>query len=350
MKKGVIYRIIFGKGNDGDFTADSLPKTRVKQFGFVFRRRFGVIFRVNLLAALFALPLIVWDFLSSAYISEFTAGMDVQTEFSHLLRLSLIRFGTDVPLVMLAFVGLAGAFYVIRRLCWCAPVDLLKDFKNGIKNSYKQFTALGLLTGLFVFASNYLLRVCLLTISSDTEFVYIMGIVAIALADVICFTALVYAMGQASLYNMGFFTLIKSAFILTFKRLFRSAGTVLLSVLPIAVFMFMPWVFMQIIGNCLTIVFGIGFAVTMQTVLCLGTFDVFINKSSYPDFVGLGLSTGKSYLRATGLVDDAEDSEESEGSGGADGADSAEKNAASVAEGAPAEPTEPVTDAKEDER
>lgn len=306
MKKGVIYKLIFGKGKDEDFTAENLPKTRVKQFGFVFRRRFGVIFRVNLLAALFTLPLLAWDFIAGAYISEFTAGMDAQTEFSHLLRLSLIRYGTDIPLLMLAFVGLAGAFYVIRKLCWCAPVDILKDFRKGIKGSYKQFLGLGFLTGIVVLLSDYFLKVCLLTISSKTEFVYIMAITAILVADIVGFAALVYAMGQASLYNMNFFTIVKSSFIITFKRLFRSIGVALLSVLPILVFTCLPWAFMRIIGNCLIIVFSIGFAVTMQTVLCLGAFDLFINKGSYPEFVGMGLSSGKSYFDALDADDDGD--------------------------------------------
>lgn len=304
MKKGVIYRLIFGKGNNGDFTVADLPKNRVKQFFWVFKRRFGTIFRVNLLTALFALPLIVWDFISTAYVADFTKGMDVQTHFSHLLRLSILRYCTEIPMIMLAFVGLAGAFFVIRQLCWGAPVNLLKDYKKGIKGAYKQFLLLGLLTGAVNFAFCYLLDFCLLTVSAKTEFVYVLAIVGIIVAAIIGFTALVYAMAQSSLYNMTFFGLVKSSFILTFKRLFRSVGVVLLSVLPILLFRFFPWAFVQIIGDCLIIVFSIGFAVTMQTVLCHGVFDVFINEKSYPNFVNLGLNTGKSYYKAMGIEDD----------------------------------------------
>lgn len=309
MKKGVIYRLIFGKGNNGDFTVANLPKNRVKQFLYVFKRRFGTIFRVNLLTALFALPLIAWDFVSTAYVADFTKGMDAQTQFSHLLRLSLLRYGTQIPMIMLTCVGLAGAFYVIRQLCWGAPVSLLRDYKKGIKGAYKQFLLLGLLAGTVNFAFSYLLEFCLLTVSAKTEFAYVLAIVGIILAAIIGFTALVYAMAQSSLYGMTFFGLIKSSFILTFKRLFRSVGVVLLSLLPVLLFRFFPWAFMQIIGDCLIVVFSIGFAVTMQTVLCHGVFDAFINEKSYPNFVNLGLNTGMSYYKAMGIDDEDDDSD-----------------------------------------
>lgn len=319
MKKGAVYRFLYGKGKDDDFTVANLPKNRPQQFFRVFKTRFGTIFRTNLLAALFALPLIVWDLISTAYVTDFTKGMDAATQFSHLLRLSLLRYVTEIPLIMLAFVGLAGAFFVIRQLCWCAPVRLIKDFKKGIKGAYKQFLLLGLVTGIVNFAFNYLLEFCLLTVSSGTEFVYIVAIAALIIVAVICFTALVYAMAQSSLYNMSFGKLVKNSFIMTFKRLWRSVGVCLLSVLPIMLFRFMPWAFVQIVGDCLIIVFSIGFAVTLQTVLCHSVFDVFINKQSYPDFVGLGLNSGKSYYEALGIS--ADEAPEDDGSDDAESPD-----------------------------
>ena len=60
----------------------------------------------------------------------------------------------------------------------------------------------------------------------------------------------------------------------------------------------LPWVFLHIIGGCVTFVFSISFAVTMQTVYSHGVFDKHINQKQYPDFVGMGLSTGKSYFQA----------------------------------------------------
>lgn len=313
MKKGFVSKLLYGKGDQEEFTTDKLPKTRAQQFFYAYRTSIGKLTNINLLTALFALPLIIWDFLASAYVSDFMKGLDAQTQFSYLLKMSLLQYGTEIPLIMLLFVGLSGAYYVIRKICWKAPVRLIKDFNCGIKNGYKQFLPLGLIAGAVNFAVNYLLDFNLLTISDDTEFVYIMAIVGVAVFVLIFITAWVFAMEQSSLYDMTFGELIKNSFILTFKRLFGGIGVTLLSLLPILAFKFMPWVFVQIIGACITAVFSISFAITMQTVYCHGVFDVFINKQQYPDFVGLGLSKGKSYFQvicdSTELDDEENDVE-----------------------------------------
>ncbi len=100
---------------------------------------------------------------------------------------------------------------------------------------------------------------------------------------------MMYAFNASSLYNITFGRLIISSMKLTFKRLFRNLGVCLLSLLPMLIFMFMPWAFVQIIGYCVMIVFSLGFAGVMQTVYCHGVFDEFINKYSYPDFVRMGM-------------------------------------------------------------
>lgn len=307
MKKGFIYRLIYGKDKDKDFTVSDLPKNRVKQFFYVFRNRFGVIFRVNLLAGLFFVPLLVWDFLLNGYVSNFMKGLSVQEQFSYLLKISLLQQGTEVPMIMLAFVGLAGAYRVIRCLCWGAPVKLIKEFNRGIKEGYKQFLLLGLITGIYNFGLNYLINFNLLTVSQSVEFWHVLAIAGLAVLTLICFAALVLAVCQASLYSLSFFTLLKNSFILAFRRMFRAIGITLLSVLPVLIFRLLPWAFMQIIGGCVTLVIGIGFAVTMQTVFCLGVFDEYINKKSYPKFVNLGLNTGLSYYQA---VSDGEEQAE----------------------------------------
>ena len=298
MKKGFIYRLIYGKGKEKDFTLQNLPATRTKQFFFVFKNYFGKIFRVNLLAGLFVIPYLVWDFILTGYVARFMRGLPAEEQFSHLLRLSLLQYGTEIPMIMLAFLGLAGGFYIIRRLFWGAPVMILKDFGKGIRQSWKQYLALGFITGLFNFGASYFINFNLLTVSKEVEFIHVLAIFGIVLLTLICFVALVFALAQSSLYGMTFFGLVKNSFILTFKRLFRGLGIFLLSVLPVLAFRFMPWAFMQIIGGCLTLIIGIGFALCVQSAFCLKVFDEFINAKSYPKFVNLGLNSGVSFFEA----------------------------------------------------
>ncbi len=287
--RGIIKRLVFGKQREEDITEDDLPDTRVKLFKFVMRTRFGIIFRINLLAALFFIPFMVWDVLSGSYIANYVANMTAAESFSNLIYLTLLRYGTDIPLIMIGCVGLAGLLYVCRRICWGEPVKILSDFAKGIKQSWKQFIFLGLLTGVVLMLVNYIVPASLAVMTRDNAVGMSVAMALAVLFAVVWIIAMMYAFNASSLYNITFGRLIISSMKLTFKRLFRNLGVCLLSLLPILIFMFMPWAFVQIIGYCVMIVFSLGFAGVMQTVYCHGVFDEFINKYSYPDFVRMGM-------------------------------------------------------------
>ena len=297
MKKGFMYKMLYGNDKEQDYTLQQLPSTRTKQFFHIYKTAFGKLINVNMLTALFALPLIVWDLLASVYIGDFLKGMDLPTQFSYLLNMTLLQYGTEIPLIMLAAVGLAGAFYVIRKICWKAPVRLLKDFGKGIKDNYKHFLALGFIAGVVNMLANYFVDFSIYTLG-ESQFSSIFGLVSVVLLVILLLAVFMFAACQSTLYNLSFPNLITNSLSLTFRRLFTSCGVALLSWLPVILFQALPWVFLHIIGGCVTFVFSISFAVTMQTVYSHGVFDKHINQKQYPDFVGMGLSTGKSYFQA----------------------------------------------------
>ena len=297
MKKGFMHKLLYGKDKSRDYTHDQLPSTRAKQFFHIYKTAFGKLTNVNMLTALFALPLIVWDLLASAYVGDFLKGMDIPTQFSYLLNLTLLQYGTEIPLIMLASVGFAGAHYVIRKISWKAPVQLLKDFGKGIKTNYKQFLGLGFIVGIVNMLANYFIDFSIYTLGED-QFSAILGLVSVVLLVIAIGSIVMFATCQSTLYNLTFGNLLTNSIALTFKRLFASVGVCILSWLPIIIFQALPWVFVHVIGGCVTFVFSLSFAITMQTVYCHGVFDKFINQKQYPDFVGMGLSTGKSYFQA----------------------------------------------------
>ena len=297
MKKGLMHKLLYGNDKKQDYTIQQLPSTRAKQFFHIYKTAFGKLTSINMLTALFALPLIVWDLIASVYVGDFLKSMDIPTQFSYLLNMTLLQYGTEIPLIMLASVGFAGAFYVIRKISWKAPVRLLKDFGKGIKDNYKQFLGLGFLVGIFNMLANYFIDFSIYTFG-EQQFSAIFGLVSVLLLVVVLLAILMFSTCQGVLYNLTFTNLLSNSFTLTFKRLFASVGVALLSWLPIIIFQALPWVFVQIIGGCVTFVFSISFAITMQTVYTHGVFDKYINQSQYPDFVGMGLCTGKSYFQA----------------------------------------------------
>lgn len=206
--RGIIKRLVFGKEREDDFTEDDLPANRFKLFAFVMRTRFGIIFRVNLLAALFFLPFMAWDMLSGAYIGGYIETLTASEYFSNLIYLTLLHYGVNIPLIMLGCVGLAGLLYVIRRICWGQSVKILADFAKGIRQSWKQFLLLGLLTGLVLLLVNYVVPASLLTMTPENTFWPAFGMGLAILFAVIWFVAMMFAFNMSSLYTIDFIRLI----------------------------------------------------------------------------------------------------------------------------------------------
>lgn len=303
-KKGIIERLVMGKKRDKDLTENDLPSTRFKQFAFVFRTRLGVIFRLNLISALFFLPFMAWDILAGGYVADFVAGMTAEERFSHLIYLTLLQYGTEIPLLMLGFSGLAGIYYAVRRVCWGQSVKIFADFGKGLKQSFVQFMLLGLMTGVINLIVNYFVQFVLITSESADALLWALALTIVLLLAVIWAIVLMFALAQSSLYKLSFPKLLLNSFMFTFKRLFKSLAVCFIALLPLLVFAFMPWLIARIIGCCTAIVFSIGFAVTVQTVYCHGVFDKFINAKSYPDFVGMGLAGAKDITEAGGEAEE----------------------------------------------
>lgn len=288
-KSGIIKKLVIGTPREKDFTIDDLPETRIKLFKFVLRTRLGVIMRLSLLASLFVVPLAAWDVFCVGYISTMTFGMTAIEQLSRLLPLSLLRYGTEVPLIAIGCVGLAGLLYCVRRICWGQSIKIFADFGKGIKQSWTQFVALGVLTGVVNATINYIMRFCLIAMNNDNSLALSVALAFAAVFGIMWFIAMMFAFCQSSLYETTFFRLLLNSVVLTYKRLFSSFSFCVLSVLPIAVFAVMPLVYVRIIGFAIFALFFFGFATTVQTVYCHGVFDEYINKYSYPDFVRMGM-------------------------------------------------------------
>ena len=302
MKKGFVYNLVFGKESKKDFSLSDLPKNRAQQFVFVFKTRFGVLFRANLLCALFLLPLCLWNTICGWYVADIVKDMTAAEQMSRLINLTLLRYGTDAVLCALASAGLSGMYYLVRRICWGQSVKVVADFFAGVKNSGAQFATVGFVYGALTALFNYLFNFSLLTASANHAFVWVVAQVLTIVAQVLITLIALFCFALSSLYNVKTGKLMVSGAVLAFKRLFSGLGIAVVSLLPTAIWFVLPWGFLQIIGLCVVTIIGVCYSVTVQTVFCLGVFDVFINKMQYPDFVGKGLCPKLSCTAQEGLA------------------------------------------------
>ena len=154
QKKGLIYRLTMGKDNLPDFTPDKLPGTRFQLFKDVFFNRFGAIVKINLLVLLFCLPAIAWVVIMQMvkqmdgsllpYSGNVGIGYPIITDVIALGQRRAFQFDLQtylvlIPCIMVASVGLSGAFYVMRRLVWGEGASVAGHFFRGIKMNFLPF-------------------------------------------------------------------------------------------------------------------------------------------------------------------------------------------------------------------
>lgn len=137
-----------------DFLESSLPQTRRSQFFDVVKNNYGLLFKVGLFLSFFFLILIIknffFDYLNVLARNAIKDGNLNETDANFWMSmLFLISNGIDVILYPLLFIGLAGALRILRQLAFSEGMMFSYLFKKGIKDNYKQFIVMGIITALF---------------------------------------------------------------------------------------------------------------------------------------------------------------------------------------------------------
>ena len=159
-RQGFFNRLIMGSDNMPDFTPAQLPKTRWGLFADVFKNKLFEIFKLSLWGDLFLLPLVVFfifNFINTRayniYIPyDANIGIGFPLETDAIIRGKSFAFTSEfqsllimIPLIVVLFLGMAGALYVMRRLVWGEPVTVTRHFFKGIKDNWKCAVVTGLL-------------------------------------------------------------------------------------------------------------------------------------------------------------------------------------------------------------
>ncbi len=284
--KGFMRRLVIGKQATNDFSSEDLPKNRRQVLKFIYKHRFLTLFTANLLFILFAMPFFVWELLT--YLAKFTDTSLGDKEFLRvsgdlLYSSNMLR----IPFLMLASIGLAGMAYVVRKLCWNEPVSMWKDFRKGIKNSWKSFLGISLILGIFIFVTEWVIYT--FSAGGFSDFTGVLLLILAVIFMLIMTIVSIYAFGLASLYGMNFFDLYKASFMITLKTLFYNIWMVIVAFLPIAIFFIIPMPLFYYLGIFVIVFGGTGYSFACSMLFMLKNFDKFINGTSYPEFVDKGI-------------------------------------------------------------
>ena len=264
-----------------DFNINSLPLTRRELYKKIFFTRFGKLFQVNVLCFIFFLPLILWSLFTSIFKTSLTSVGDV-VNFIITIKSPLVILFT-----MLAFIGLAGGIYYIRKLSWGEPVSLFRTFFTGVKQSYKQFLFFGFIGSFFVVLFD--LAISMMIFSKLSYLDNLLFIALLNLAAILLFSIGSYAVTLSSLYMMKMTTIIKTSIAFTIKKLLNNVLLVLITYMFILFWFLIGIIYLYFLGIVLVGLLGLSYTILTWVLYTNSSYDVYINIKQYPAIYRKGL-------------------------------------------------------------
>ncbi|MCL2234249.1 MAG: hypothetical protein FWC11_00855 [Firmicutes bacterium] len=290
-RRSLVYRITMGKDNLPDFTPDKLPGTRFALFKDVFLRRLGVMFRLNMLVLLFALPLIgviLYYVLTGLFDNSMIPhagnvgigwpiipdiGLMVSTlEYSRQLMLYVLM----IPSIIILTIGLAGGFYVMRRIVWGEGQTVFVNFFRGIKKHFIPFLIAGVAASVIVFA--LMMNITAHVGGMIPPAVSIIGIIATVILATLFALMLLFYVTQAVTYKQKIVNLVKNSFFLALGLVPQTVIMLIFSAVPfvlLALLSNVGMIFMIIIMVVMMV--GFSYLICIWTVYAHWAFDRFIN-------------------------------------------------------------------------
>ena len=319
----------YGKSGKGDFRPEDLPKNRTQLFGAMLRVRFSGLCRLNLMSIIAFLPIII--VLGSAYMNWIT-GMNTFHEYAQALEKGDVSAFTQeqiaffakadinafvqaiitqtclwlIPAILITGPIQAGMAYVTRNWARDEHSFIWSDFKDAVKDNWKQALGVSAITSLLPLIANVCWNFYGQMAVENSLFV-IPQMLTLSLA-------LVWVLGMTFMYpvmvgyKMKFKDLIKNSILISIARLPQTIGIRLLLVLLTGIVVGL--VFYTSIGIYAMLVLVtyyllIGFAMSRFIIASYANamFDKYINPYIQGAQVNRGLSKEEDY------EDDDEESE-----------------------------------------
>jgi len=289
---GFFNRMIVGSEKSEDYARKSLPSNRWELFWDILKGSFWKLVGVNLITAIFALPLIMLLLFRNMslisfgatcpYSQSFGAGYMAATSLVGYAETASMQFNFTVMLLLPAAcaifsIGISGCAYVIRNMVWTEGVFVSNDFWRGIKQNIGQILSLTLIYSVICY-------LCLI-VTSYNERLLAMGEGVswlLVVSNVFTFVVLAFvtvmflhSVTMSVTYKLKFTQLIKNSFIFTVALLPSNILFILLASIPL-VLIFIGSIF-TLIGYALILLFDISYFLLVWTDYSQWAYDKFIN-------------------------------------------------------------------------
>lgn len=287
--KDKIKNYIVGNEQKEPFQENKLPSTRKKQFFDIMKNRFGVMVGISLLVFLFSLLAIVWFLVWTAFIKS--PPEDVANDPTLLANrafyLNMILYLVFLPLLMLSYVGLGGAFRVLKKLCWNEGIFFFHDFFEGIKENWKVSLLAGFLVGfvlLGTMGNYYFYQMVHLPFVLQVVFMIILTFILIT-----TFIASLLMMMQAQIFRNKMWGYVKNAYLFATILFPKNLLIFVLSMVSFIGFFFVRLIFVQLVYLFVLAIIGFGIFALIWSLYSIYIFDKFIHQNYEKELVNKGL-------------------------------------------------------------
>lgn len=269
-----------------DFLESDLPQTRKKQFFEILKNNYLTIFIIGLIllgaTSLLIIKSFAVDYFNVASSKAVELGNLAKEERDYWIKIIfLISNALDIIIYPIIFIILAGVLRIYREYLFSDGVLFSYLFKKGVKNNYKQFLLMGIITGFIKLGSN-----ALITFYGANVF----SIIVIIFFVVIYLPIVIIYLYYSTIYTSNLLISLRNSIYVFMKTPWQTIlFTIVLFGGVISLEFFFNFLYIkQIIYVVLaTLLFPI--AILAGFSLYLYFFDKYINVIDFPELIRMGL-------------------------------------------------------------
>jgi len=296
----LINNYLYGKSGKGDYTKDDLPQTRGQLFKEMLRVRLSGLTRLNLMYMISWLPamIIIAYHVLLAYtamgsIAEANilyeegtmalADMQVQVQAGMESLKSIALFGLLLLIPAITITGpfTPGLCYITRNWARDEHAFIFSDFKDAVKENWKQGLLTGFITGLVPIVA-YVCWDFYGSMAGQNGALYVIPQMLTLVLAILWMMSLLFTYPLMVSYRLTYGQLLRNSFLLTIGRLPQTVLFKLVSLLPaliaLVVSIFTPY-YLWAVGIMFLyyVIFGFAFSRFVTASYTNAVFDKYIN-------------------------------------------------------------------------
>ncbi|MBN1776579.1 MAG: DUF624 domain-containing protein [Clostridiales bacterium] len=308
----LINNYLYGKSGKGDYTKDDLPTTRSQLFREMLRVRLSGLMRLNLLYMLAWLPAMIviayhliliftvlGDMANAQFLFEegslLRADLDLQLSQGLEQIKSIILFGLLLLIPAMTITGpfTPGLCLVTRNWARDEHAFIFSDFKDAVKENWKQGLLTGFITGLVPVVA-YVCWDFYGSLASQSSMFYVVPQMLTLLVAILWLMSLIFTYPLMVSYKLKYLQLIRNSFLLTLGRLPQTFLFKIISLVPaligaVVAFFTVYYIWVVVILFLYYMIFGFAFSRFISASFTNAVFDKFINSKIEGAQVNRGL-------------------------------------------------------------